>query len=100
MKGGGDGVSAARAVIQAGEYDYDWNLQVEDEILLRLENNGNARGRIEIVAGGNIEHIQLNSTDPWTEIDGERSNANTKHPLLGDPTVRRALALLVDRAAV
>src|SRR5215472_17524128 len=35
MKGGGDAVSAARAVIQTGEYDYAWNLQVEDEILLR-----------------------------------------------------------------
>src|SRR5205085_11735173 len=36
MKGGGDAVSAARAVIQTGEYDFAWNLQVEDEILLRL----------------------------------------------------------------
>src|SRR5712671_5186628 len=36
MKGGGDAVSAARAVIQTGEYDYAWNMQVEDEILLRL----------------------------------------------------------------
>jgi len=30
MKGGGDAVSAARAVIQTGEYDYAWNMQVED----------------------------------------------------------------------
>ena len=33
MKGGGDAVSAARAVLQTGEYDFAWNLQVEDEIL-------------------------------------------------------------------
>ena len=33
MKGGGDAVSAARAVIQTGEYDFAWNMQVEDEIL-------------------------------------------------------------------
>lgn len=32
MKGGGDAISAARAVLQTGEYDYAWNLQVEDEI--------------------------------------------------------------------
>ncbi len=100
MKGGGDAVSAARAVLQTGEYDYAWNLQVEDEILLRLENGGNARGRVEIVPGGNIEHIELNSTDPWTEIDGERSSAKTKHPLFSDPAVRHALSLLVDRASV
>ena len=100
LKGGGDAVSAARAVIQTGEYDYGWNMQVEDEILLRLENGGNAKGRIEIFPTGAIEHIQLNQTDPWTEIDGERSSIKTKHPLLGDPAVRKAIALLVDRASV
>ena len=100
MKGGGDAVSAARAVIQTGEYDYAWNLQVEDEILLRLENLGSAKGRVEIVKGGAIEHIQLNSTDPWTEVDGEHSSATTKHSLFSDPAVRQALKLLVDRASV
>ncbi len=98
MKGGGDAVSAARAVIQTGEYDLAWNLQVEDEILLKLEQGG--RGRAVIVPGGNIEHIQLNSTDPWTEVDGERSSIKTKHPLLTDPAVRKALNLLVDRGSV
>jgi peptide/nickel transport system substrate-binding protein len=100
MKGGGDAVSAARAVIQTGEYDYAWNMQVEDEILLKLENSGAAKGRVDIVSGGWIEHIKLNSADPWTEVDGERSNPKTKHPLLGDPAIRRALSLLVDRASV
>src|SRR6266567_667858 len=59
MKGGGDAVSAARAVMQTGEYDYAWNLQVEDDILRRLEKGG--RGRVEITQGGDIEHIQLNN---------------------------------------
>jgi len=100
MKGGGDAVSAARAVIQSGEYDYAWNMQVEDEILVRLEKAPNARGRVEIVPSGAIEHIQVNSTDPWTEVDGERSSVKTQHPLFSDPAVRQALALLIDRAAV
>src|SRR5262249_38177308 len=93
-------VSAARAVIQTGEYDYAWNMQVEDEILLRLEGGSGAKGRVGIVQGGNIEHIELNNTDPWTEVDGERSSLKTKHPLFSDPAVRRALSLLVDRASV
>ncbi len=100
MKGGGDAVSAARAVIQTGEYDYAWNLQVEDEILQRFEKDPGAKGRIEITESGNIEQIQLNTTDPWTEVDGERSSIKTKHPLLSDPAVRQALAMLVDRSAV
>ena len=98
MKGGGDAVSAARAVLQTGEYEFAWNLQVEDEILLRLEKGG--KGKVLITAGGNIEHIQLNSTDPWTEVDGERSSVKTKHPTLTDPAVRQAMGLLVDRKSV
>jgi peptide/nickel transport system substrate-binding protein len=98
MKGGGDAVSAARAVIQTGEFDYAWNMQVEDEILKRLEQGG--RGKADIVAGGNIEHIQLNNTDPWKDVDGERSSTKTTHPFLTDPAVRQALNLLVDRASV
>jgi peptide/nickel transport system substrate-binding protein len=98
MKGGGDAVSAARAVIQTGEFDYAWNMQVEDEILKRMEQGG--RGKASIVAGGNIEHIQLNNTDPWRDVDGERSSIKTAHPFLTDPAVRQALNLLVDRASV
>ena len=98
MKGGGDAVSAARAVMQTGEFDYAWNMQVEDEILLRLEKDG--KGRADIVAGGNVEFIQLNPTDPWTEVDGERSSAKSKHPLFSDPAVRDALNMLVDRQSV
>ncbi len=98
MKGGGDAVSAARAVIQTGEYDYAWNMQVEDEILQRLEKNG--RGYAMITDGGNVEHIQLNRTDPWTEVDGERSSIKTTHPAFSDPAVRRAMALLIDRRSV
>ncbi|MGZ3339957.1 MAG: peptide ABC transporter substrate-binding protein [Reyranella sp.] len=98
MKGGGDAVSAARAVLQTGEFDFAWNMQVEDEILLRLEKGG--KGHVVISPGGNIEHIQLNTTDPWTEVDGERSSLKTKHPTLSDPAVRQALALLVDKVSV
>ncbi len=98
MKGGGDAVSAARAVLQTGEYDFGWNLQVEDEILLRLEKGG--KGSVRITPGGSIEHIQLNFTDPWTEVDGERASLKTKHPTLSDPAVRQALSMLIDKASV
>ncbi len=98
MKGGGDAVSAARAVIQTAEYDYAWNLQVEDDILKRMEQGG--KGKVDISLGGNIEHIQCNQTDPSKEVDGERSSIKTTHPLLSDHAVRTALSLLVDRSAV
>ncbi len=98
VKGGGDAVSAARAVLQTGEYDYAWNLQVEDEILKRMETSG--KGKVDITVSGNVEFIILNTTDPWTEVDGERSSVKTKHPTLSDPAVRRAINLLIDRDAI
>jgi peptide/nickel transport system substrate-binding protein len=98
MKGGGEAVSAARAVLQTGEYDFAWNLQVEDEILKRLEQGGH--GHILITPGGSIEHIELNQTDPSKTVDGERSSIKTTHPFLTDPAVKEALNLLVDRASV
>lgn len=98
MKGGGDAVSAARAVLQTAEYDYAWNMQVEDEILKRLEAEG--KGRVKMDFGGNLEFLLLNATDPNTEIDGERASLKTKHPAFSDPAVRKAMNLLVNRAAI
>ena len=98
VKGGGDAVSAARAVLQTGEYDFAWNLQIEDEILTKLEKGG--KGRVTITNGGGIEHIRLQSADPWTEVDGDRANVKTKNPILSDTSVRQALALLVDKASI
>ncbi len=98
MKGGGDPVSAARAVLQTGEFDYAWGVQMEHEILRRLEQS--ARGHFVIGLTANVEYIQLNQTDPWREVDGERASVKTPHPFLTDPAVRSAFALLVDRESI
>ncbi|MES2635636.1 MAG: peptide ABC transporter substrate-binding protein [Pseudomonadota bacterium] len=98
MKGGGDPTSAARAVLQTGEYDYAWNLQVEDEVLKRMEEGG--KGRVHIVPSGDIEFIMLSLTDPWTEVEGERSSLKSKHFAFSEPAVREAMSLLADRQAI
>jgi peptide/nickel transport system substrate-binding protein len=82
-------------VLQTGEYDYAWNLQVEDEVLKRMEAGG--KGRAYIVESGDIEFIQLNSTDPFNEVEGERASIKSKHFAFSDPAVRQAMALLADR---
>ena len=98
MKGGGDAASAARAVLQTGEFDFAWNLQVADEILKRLEQGG--KGHVDMATGGAVESIKLNNTDPLKDVDGERSSIKAPHPVLTDPAVRAALNLLVDRGSV
>ncbi|MBL8341169.1 MAG: peptide ABC transporter substrate-binding protein [Rubrivivax sp.] len=95
IKGGGDSVSAARAVLQTGEYDLAWTLVVEHEILSRLEKAG--KGRVLRTTGGDVELIVLNASDPWTEVEGERGSARSRHPAFSDKAVRTALSLLLDR---
>ena len=100
LKGGGDATSAARAVLQTGDYDYAWNLQVEDTTLKQLETGG--KGIAEFQNGGGIERLLINFTDPNKEDPetGERSSLKFPHPFLTDPKVREALALACDRKTV
>ena len=98
VKGGGDAVSSARAVLQTGEYDFAWNLQVEDEVLKRMEASG--KGRTHLLPSGDIEFVQLNPTDPVAEVDGERSSIKTTHFAFADAKVREAMGLLCDRQAI
>jgi peptide/nickel transport system substrate-binding protein len=98
LKGGGEAVSAARAVMQTGEYDFAWNIQVEDEVLTRIERGG--RGRMDFAPGGDVEYLMLNNADPWSEHEGERSHPASRHPFLRDPAVRQAIAHLVDRDSI
>jgi peptide/nickel transport system substrate-binding protein len=64
----------------------------------RMEQGG--KGRVDFAIAGNIEHVNVNQTDPWTEMDGERSSIKTKHPLLSDPAVQQALSLVIDRGSM
>jgi len=96
LKGGGDATSAARAVLQTGDVDYAYNLQVEANILEQLS----AAGQGEVVAsfGSLIERIVLNFTDPnQATAGGEVSSVEFPHPYLSDPQVRQALMLARDR---
>ena len=80
MKGGGDAVSAARAVLQTGEFDFAWNMQVEDEILQRLEKGGKGKRRRSRPAATSSTS---SSTPP---IRGPRSTASAR---ASRPSIRR-----------
>jgi peptide/nickel transport system substrate-binding protein len=95
IKGGGDAVSAARAVFETGEFDYSWNLQVEAQVLEQIMRGG--KGDLVTAPGSGVEQIYLNQADPNQEIDGERSSPKSKHPFLTDAKVREAMALAIDR---
>ena len=98
LKGGGDAPSAARAVLQTGEFDLSWNLQVEWDVLESLEKQGD--GRVVVIPGSGSERVQLNYTDPNVEVDGERSSIQAKHPFFSDLKVRQAVALAINRKLI
>jgi peptide/nickel transport system substrate-binding protein len=95
LKGGGDAVSAARAVLQTGEYDYSWNLQVEWPVLQDIEKGG--KGTIVTAPGSGVEQVHYNLTDPNKEVDSEKSSLKAPHPFLADQKVREAMTLAIDR---
>ncbi len=96
LKGGGDATSAGRSVLETGEYDYAWNLQLAPEVLANME----AAGKGEIVSGFGtlVERIMVNMTDPSASLGDERGTAAHPHPFLSDINVRKALSMAIDRA--
>ncbi|MCO5219211.1 MAG: peptide ABC transporter substrate-binding protein [Thermomicrobiales bacterium] len=99
IKGGGDPAGAARAVIQTGESDFAWNLQVEPDILDAMIADDNS-GVFVPYPGVSVERINFNFSDPNTEVDGQRSEMNTPHPFLSDPAVRKAINMSIDRETI
>jgi len=98
LKGGGDATSAARSVLQTGDYDYAWNLQVEPDILAELEQGG--KGVLRVVPGPFVERMMIQFADPTTETDGERAKLGTVNPTMGDKAVRQALNLAAPRDVI
>jgi peptide/nickel transport system substrate-binding protein len=99
LKGGGDAAAAARASIQTGEYDYAWNLAVEPTLLREMESD-DSPGYLVTYGGLTIERVNFNFSDPNTEVDGQRSEMNTPHPILSDLNVRKAFTLAVNRERI
>ncbi len=95
FKGGGDAASAARSVLETGEFDYAWNLQVEPEVLAQMAAAG--KGKVVTSFGTSVERLMVNLTNPDPGLGEERGTAKHPHPYLNDPAVRRALSLAIDR---
>ncbi len=95
FKGGGDAASAGRAVLETGEYDYAWNLQLAPEVLTQMEAAG--KGKNVASFGTSVERILVNQTDVSAALGDERGTVAHPHPFLTDINVRKALSLAIDR---
>lgn len=102
LKGGGDAVAAARAVLVTSEVDFSWNLQVEPALLEPMLAEG--QGQLVVAYGALVERLLLNFTNPDPALDNARSewlpdDANA-HPFLSDINVRRAMSMAIDRQLI
>ncbi|WP_460274597.1 peptide ABC transporter substrate-binding protein [Celeribacter sp. ULVN23_4] len=95
VKGGGDAAAAGRSVLETGEFDYAWNLQLAPDVLADMESKG--KGKLEVSFGTLVERIMVNFTDPDPALGEERATAAHPHPILSDKSVRQALSMAIDR---
>ncbi len=96
LKGGGDAAAAARAVLETGEFDYAWNLQLAPDVLESMMGGG--QGEVVSAFGTLVERIEVNLTNPSPDLpEGERSTVAHPHPFLTVPQVREALSIAIDR---
>jgi peptide/nickel transport system substrate-binding protein len=98
LKGGGDAASAARAVLETGEADWAWNLQVAPEILAQMEAAG--VGQLALAYSTSVERVLVNFTNPDPALGddrGEYMDGNNPHPVLADLRVRQAMSMAIDR---
>jgi len=99
IKGGGDAEAAARSVLEIGEADYAWNLQVAPEILGPME----AAGIGTVYAGFNssVEHINLNQTNPDGDPPSDYAGGANPNPFFFENTVLHdALSIAINREEI
>jgi peptide/nickel transport system substrate-binding protein len=96
IKGGGDAEASARSVLEIGEADYGWNLQVAPEIIGPMEQAGN--GVVKVAFTANVEHINLNQTDPDGDPPSDWKNGENPNPFFyQNGELARALSLAINR---
>jgi len=96
FKGGGDAQAAGRSVLETGEFDYAWNLQLSPDVLASMASAG--KGQVISGFGTSVERIMINLTDVSADLGDERGTIKHPHPFLSDINVRKALSMAIDRA--
>ena len=95
FKGGGDATAAGRAVMETGEFDYAWNLQLAPDVIAQMEAGG--KGVAVAGFGPLVERIMLNNTNPDPALGPDERSVVRPHPFLSDPAVYKAMSMAIDR---
>ena len=88
FKGGGDAEAAGRAVLETGEFDYAWNLQLAPTVLASMAEGG--KGTPVSAFGTLVERIEMNLTNPSPDLDHQEpaplpvGHSGAQSPVDGD----------------
>ncbi len=96
FKGGGDATAAGRAVMETGEFDYAWNLQLAPDVIAKMAEGG--LGTPVAGFGPLVERIMLNHTNPDPALGPDERAVVRPHPFLQEPAVYKAMSMAIDRA--
>ena len=94
LRGGADPTTSIQAVTIGDEWDMAFTLMIDPETLASVIGD---QGEVLGALGTGVEKIQVNFSDPNTEVDGQQSEVNTPHPFLTDDAVRKAMSMAIDR---
>lgn len=98
LRGGGDLDLAVQAG-KEGTVDFVWNTAVSEEEALDAESTG--KSLFLATPSAFVERIMINFTDPNRQTpEGERSSIQFPHPFLADVSVRRAMAMAINREVI
>ena len=101
IKGGGDALSAAQDVLDAGEADYAWNLQIDPGTLAELEGAG--KGTVISAFSSLVGRIVLNQTNADPALGEDRSeylDGQNPHPFLTFRPIPGAMSMAIDRGMI
>ncbi|NNL34566.1 MAG: peptide ABC transporter substrate-binding protein, partial [Silicimonas sp.] len=95
FKGGGDATAAGRSVLETGEFDYAWNLQLAPDVLSKMQEAG--EGELLSTFGTLVERLEVNLTDPDPALGDQRGVIGNPNPRMIDKAVRQAMSMAIDR---
>ena len=70
--------AAGRSVLETGEFDYAWNLQLAPEVIANMEKAGKG---VAIAVSTLVERLEMNMTDPSPSLDADTGQLG-KHLIL------------------
>ena len=100
LKGGGDSLSATRAVMQTAEADWAWGAGGERAVMEELARTATEGVLVSTPTGVGGDRVAVQFANPNEEVDGARAEPSTQHPLFQYKAAREAIALCIPRDVI